>query len=247
MNSTRALTLLAASALLAACGGGGSDAPAATPTVVAAVPLSVPLGTAMANVVNLARSATMTVAGTAVSGGQTVNVTGSGSYSESTTAGTFEGTVGLRKTLTVNGTLVGTSGGQTSSAPLNSISDAYYDTNYKPLGSTGTASYCVTTSYTAPPASAQVGLQADWYGQDCYTSGAKTTKAGTIALKYAVEADTASSVLLKITSTSKASNGTTIPGTSTYRVTSAGTVTRLNDVSAATVNGVAINLTITYQ
>jgi hypothetical protein len=246
MKSTHTLTLLAVSVLLGACGGGGSgsDSPAVTTPIVV---LSVPLGTAMANLVNLNRSGSLTVVGTAGTAGQTVNVTGSGTYSEATTAGSFEGVAGLRKTLSINGTLVGTSGGQTSSAPLNALSDAYYDSNYKPVGLASTGSYCVTASYTAPPVNAQVGLQSDWYGQDCYSSSAKTIKQGTVALKYAVEADSATSVLLKVTTTSRASNGTTVPGISTYRVTSAGAVTRLNDTSTATVTGVAINLTINYQ
>lgn len=245
MQNIRILALFAVSSLLAACGGGGSDAPA-TPTAPAA-PLSIPLTTAIANMVNLSRSGALTVVGSASTSGQTVNLTGSGTYSEATTAGSFEGAPALRKTLAVNATLVGTAAGQTASAPLNSSSDTYFDSNYKPLGATATGSYCTTTSYTAPPATGQAGTQGDWYRQDCYASSAKTTKLVTVAVKFEVNADSATSLLLKVTTLASTSNGTTVPATATYRVTSTGTVTPLSNSTAVTVSGVSVNLAITYQ
>ena len=66
-------------------------------------------------------------------------------------------------------------------------------------------------------------------------------------MKFEVNADSATSLLLKVTTTASTSNGTTVPATSTYRVTSTGTVTRLSDSTAVTVSGVSVNLAITYQ
>jgi hypothetical protein len=143
--------------------------------------------------------------------------------------------------------LVASSAGQTASAPLVVSADTFFDTGYKPLGSSAPGSYCVVTSYTAPPAVAVAGAQGNWYAQDCYASSAKGTKAGTVTVTYAVEAETATTLLLKVTSTARVSNGTTLPATSNYRVTSAGAITRVSDTTNVSVSGGSVNLAITYQ
>lgn len=234
-TTARILSLFALPVLLAACGGGG-DGPAEPAA-------GVPLAAAMASQINQNKSGAVTIAGTLSAPGQSANVTGSGTYTETTTAGTFEGIAGPRKHLTLSGTV--TAAGQ--SAPLSSSSDAYYDSSYKPLGSTATGSYCVTTAYTALPATAQAGSSGSWYTQDCYTSSSRQTRIGTGAASYAVEAESATSVLLKLTTRVTDTAGNTLPATSTYRVTSAGVMTRLNDVVSVSMSGATLNLTVTYQ
>jgi hypothetical protein len=177
MASIRIFILFAVSALLAACGGGGDDGPS-TPTAI-------PLASAMATIVNQNRTGTLAISGTATASGQTFNVSGSGTYSESTAPGTFQGTTGVRKHVVLTGTVT-VSG---STAPLNSTSDAYYDSSNRPLGSTADGGYCVSTSATPLPASVQIGATGTWYAQDCYTSSAKLVKLGSGVATYSVEAD----------------------------------------------------------
>lgn len=236
-TTTRILSLGALAALLAACGGGGDDGPAQPPATI-------PLAAAMASQISLAKSGSVTITGSlSAPGQQTANVTGTGTYTESTTAGSFEGITGLRKHLTLTGSV--TVSGQ--SAPLSSSSDAFYDSNNKPLGATASGSYCVTTAYTPLAVSAQAGSSGNWYSQDCYSSSAKLAKAATSTVTYAVEADSANSLLLKLTTRVTDTAGNSLPATTTYRVTSAGAATRLTDVSTVSVNGASLNLTVTYQ
>lgn len=243
MTPSRSLSMLALSALVAACGGGGEGGTAAAPAVSAGIPLAA----AIAGIVNQNRTSALTISGTAVASGVTVNVSGSGTLTEATAAGSFEGTVGLRKSVAVNATIVASAGGSAQSAPLSAASQEYWDSNYKPVGATAAATHCVTTTYVPLPATAQAGSSGDWYTQECYTSSAKLSKLGTISASYALEAESADSALLRILNTSSVANGLSVPSTRTYRVTSAGAVTRLHDISAFSASGVTFNLMLTYQ
>lgn len=239
MTTTRLLCLGALAALVTACGGGDSGPAPATPSVQT----SVPLAAAMAKVVGDTRSSQISISGTVTASGQVLNVSGSGTYSESTVAGTFEGTPGFRKSLALTGNVVVNG----TSAPLSSISEAYYDASFKPLAAIGSGSYCVTTAYIALPATAQAGTNSTWFAQDCYASSAKLSKIGSASSSYTVEADGPGTVLVKFINRVSDAAGNSVPSTSTYRVTTAGVPTRLNDVASFTVSGAAFNLTITYQ
>ena len=239
MKTTQILCMFAVSALVAGCGGGGDAGPAQPPAAATAIPLA----SAVATDINRNRTGTISITGTVTASGKTLDVTGSGTYAESTVAGTFEGTQGLRKHLELTGsvTVNGTS------APMTSISDAYFDANYKPLGSTANGGYCVTTSFTPLPATAQVGASGPWFTQDCFSSSAKLAKVGTGATTYSVEADGTGSALIRIATRVSDSAGNSVPSTATYRVTSTGGVTRLYDTSTVALNGVTFDLTITHQ
>lgn len=240
MKTTRIPCLLALSALLAACGGGGDGGPAPATTPAAT---GIPLATAMANLTNQSKTGSVSITGTVSASGQTVNVSGSGTYTETTTAGSFEGVQGLRKHLELAGTV--SASGQT--APISSSTDAYYDSNYKPLGATGPGSYCLTTSYTALPASVQPGSAGNWFTQDCYTSSAKLAKTGSGTASYSVEADGPGTAVVRFNTRVTDSAGNTIPTTASYRVTSTGATTRLTDVASFSVSGATFNLTVAYQ
>ena len=246
MKSTRCLSLFAISVLVAGCGGGGSDAPAGSVTAPPAVS-SVALSAAFANIVNQNLSSPLTVSGSATVSGQTVNVTGSGTLTESTGAGMFEGVTGLRKTTTVNGTVVASLGSNSSSAPLSSTGQEFFDSNYKPLGGTAEGSYCVTTSYVPVPSTSLPSGSRSWYTQDCFASSAKLARLATVAVSYTVEAESSGSYLLKLLSTATAADGVTVPSTRTYRVTPAGAVTRLTDALTVSASGVTFTLTLTYR
>jgi hypothetical protein len=235
LNRCAALCLFS---ILAACGGGGGgDAPAPAPS------LSVPLATAVANFVNRTQSSPVTVNGSITSGGQTFTLGGSGTLSESTSSSTFEGQAALRKNSTMTGTL--TANGQ--SAPMSDTSQMYFDTNYRPLGDTSDTSYCVVTSATPIPVTAKAGDNGPWYTETCYTNGSKSVSAGTGSISYAVEPDTASTVILKIIAQTSVATGVTLPVTSIFRVDTSGQITRLQDLASFALAGEAFTLTVTYR
>lgn len=239
MKTRRILCLFAVSVFVAACGGGGDGGPAQPPAAATAIPLA----SAMASVINQDRTGSMTIAGTVTASGQTFNVSGSGTYAENTVPGAFEGSQGLKKHIVLSGS-VSVSG---TSAPLTSVSDAYFDASFRPLGSIADGGYCVSTSVTTLPATAQVGASGTWYAQDCFSSSAKLAKVGAGVTTYSVEADGANSALVRISTRVTDTAGNSLPSTATYRVTSSGTVTRLQDTTTVSLNGVTIDLTITHQ
>ena len=224
-------------AALAGCGGGGGGEPPEQPV------LTIPLTTAIANYVNQTRSSPISIAGTITSGGQSVSVTGSGTASEATGSGNFEGQSALRKSTSVTGTLVANG----VSVPLSDSGQAYFDTNYKPLGGTTALGYCVTVSATALPTTARIGDNGPWYTQDCYPSSSKVAKLGTVTTSYAVEPDSATSVLLRLIGRATDTAGNSIPLLSTFRVTTAGAITRLEETTSFAVGGDSLSLTISYR
>ena len=246
MKTTRCLSLFAISVLVSGCGGGG-DGDGAGPATAPPAATSVALSAAFANIVNQNRSSPLTISGSATVSGQTVNMSGSGTLSESTGAGTFEGVTGLRKTTVVNGSLVASIGSNSTSAPLSSTTQEFFDSNYKPLGVTAEGSYCVTTSFVPVPSTSSAAASRAWFTQDCFASSAKLARLATVSVSYSVEAESGGNYLLKLLSTATAADGVTVPSTRTYRVTPAGAVTRLTDVAAFSLSGVTFALTTTYR
>jgi hypothetical protein len=226
-------------AVLAGCGGGGggTDSGGTPPATV-----TIPLSAAIANYVNQARSATVSVSGSVTAAGQTLPVSGSATWTETTGPGTFEGQAALRKNMSINGSL--SVAGQ--SAPFSDVSQAYFDPNYRPLGATSSSGYCVTTSSSAMPATAHVGDTGPWFTQACYTSSAKLSTTGTITTAYVIEPETAATAVLKLLVTTTA-NGQTLSSHNTFRVGTDGAITRLQDQAALQVGGDSLSLTITYQ
>jgi len=243
MKITRCLSLFAVSALVAACGGGGDGARSGPP----AAALSIPLATALANYVNQTRSTPFSVSGTASASGQSANVTGSGTLSESTSAATFEGAPALRKTVAITGTVTASAAGANASAPLSSTADAFFDASNKPLGASGAGGYCVTTSHVPLPASAPVGSTGTWYSQDCFANSARLAKLGSVTVTYAVEPEGETTVLLKLLARTTDTAGASMPATSTLRVTAAGAVTRVSESTTVSASGATLTLNIAYQ
>lgn len=225
-----------AAALLAACGGGGGGG-----GQQAAV--TIPLSTAIANYVNQSRSSTVSISGSVTGGGQTLPVSGSAIVTESTGPGTFEGQAALRKSMSLSGSVsvLGTS------APFSDSSQAFFDSNYRPLGATGSTSYCVTTASTALPATARVGDSGSWFSQTCYEGSSKLAPTGTSTTAYVIEPDTSTTAVLKLLVTSAATGGPTLTSQSTFRVGGDGSITRLQDKAEFQIDGDSMSLTMTYQ
>jgi hypothetical protein len=213
------LKLLSATALIlliSACGGGGggSSGPATSTETFQ-------IKTAFVNYFNSTGSLPFTVSGTS-SG---VSITGSGTLTGSTpVSATFESMPALQKNEAITYTL--TSNGVTATDA--STSSSYVDSNYQPKGESN-SEYSVVTSTTAIPVTAHVGDSGTWSTANRYTTSAKTSLLGTSTTSYVLEADTASTALLKTISEDKDRSGaTTVTTISTYRITPAGAITRIS-------------------
>lgn len=225
---------------LAGCGGGGGGDNGVSAEQSA---LTVPLFTALANYINQTRSSTASVHGEVTAVGQTFAVTGSVVASESTGPGNFEGQTALRKNTAINGS-ISVSG---VTAPFSESAQSYFDSNYRPLGATTSAGYCVTTSSSPIPPTARAGDSGPWYTQSCYTNSSKLVLAGTSTTSYAIEPDTASTVLLKLLGTATDTSGRNVPVQFTFRVSSDGAISRVEDTTTFALGGDSLVLTITYR
>ena len=213
-------------ATLQACGGGGDS--------VVASSASFPISQALDSYVRDAKSSPVSITAT-VNG---VPFAGSGTISESIATTTFEGVTAFQKSSTLAGTLSGF--GQ--SIPISSTSASYFDANFKPLGKTDSAQYCVTTSTTPVPATARIGDSGNWVVYTCYTGSSKTVRLGTIAATYVLEPDTATTGILKISNLFSADIGGSFNATATLRLTTAGGLTRLSETALVS----SVVITVTY-
>ena len=219
---------------LAACGGGGSDTP--TPTTGATT--TFPIAAAMASYARDTRTVPFTLTGTGTSGGQTIAVTGSGNIAATIIAGTFEGAPAQVRTLTTTGTVTA----QGTSSTVSDRTVAFYDANYQALGSSTASGYCVHSGITGLPASAKVGDTGTWYSATCYTNSTKSVRTGAVAVSYAIESLTATSVILKVTFKVTPQIGTVTTQEIPYTITAAGAVSARETAVTLTVNGVAVSV-----
>ena len=219
---------------LAACGGGGSDTP--TPTTGATT--TFPIAAAMASYARDTRTVPFTLTGTGTSGGQTIAVTGSGNIAATIIAGTFEGAPAQVRTLTTTGTVTA----QGTSSTVSDRTVAFYDANYQALGSSTASGYCVHSGITGLPASAKVGDTGTWYSATCYTNSTKSVRTGAVAVSYAIESLTATSVILKVTLKFTPQIGTVTTQEIPYTITAAGAVSARETAVTLTVNGVAVSV-----
>jgi hypothetical protein len=238
--------------LFTACGGGGGSVSPTTSTVqdpstfptlpTLPAPDTFALKTAWASIFTDSSTLNFTASGV-ISG---VTISGSGKATQSVpSSATFESLAGLKKTVVTTGTVTGTLNGTVVTLPLEGTSTIYVDTNYLPLGETGDYYWVVTPPVTIPPF-VKIGDTGWLYKETVYSSSAKTTPLATIDVSYAVNADTVvgPDALLKLVGTEKNTSGAVASVTTiTFRMTAAGGITRLSEVS---VSG-ADTLTITYS
>lgn len=224
---------------LAACGGGGSDAPAPTTSATTTFPLAA----AMASRINDKRSTPFTVSGTASGSGQTFAVTGSGTESESTGPGVFEGAPALVKSVTVTGSV----DVQGTKVPLADTSTQFFDTSYRPLGESSSSDYCVFSAYTPLPVSARIGDNGSYYSATCYTNSTKSVLVETYAVSYTLEPATTTTAIFKLVFKNTRPTGVTTSGSTSFTVSTTGTLTRGDVPLATTISGVTLNIVIKYQ
>ena len=230
INKFKFLTATALFSLVSACGGGGDTAAPVASTQ------TFPLKAIHINLVISPSSEYFTISGTA-SG---VAVTGSGSLTSSNlSAGTFEGLSALQGTSTMTGSFV--ANGVTY--PLNLISISWFDSNYVPKGTSSNSEYSVITGTPTIPTAGRINDTGILYTENLYTSSTKAVFLGTETTSYVVEADTASTALLTITSVEKNTSGiTTNTSTNQYRITPTGTAKRIKGTSV----GGATSLLFTF-
>jgi hypothetical protein len=213
---------LLSSLVLVACGGGGGGGSNGPVTSTETFQVKA----AYVNYLNKTGSFPFTLSGTS-SG---VNVTGSGTLTLSTpTNSSFESAPVLQKNTATTFTIIANG----VSANDGSASSSYVDSNYQPKGSSGT-DYAVVTSNIAIPVTGRVGDSGTWSTENRYANSTKTSLLGTTTTSYVLEADTATTALLKIISEEKNNSGTTtFTSIEAYRITPAGAITAVSATASA--------------
>jgi len=152
-----------------------------------------------------------------------VNGTGTATFGQLTTS-SFEEQDSLAKSATITYELIV----DDQTLPLSSFSTAYYDVNYMPLGRLSESEYMVVESLTEPTNIARVNDTGVLYTGTRYSDSNKNTVLGTTQTSYVLEPDTAQTAILKMTSIDKDNSGAIeSTGMVAYRVTPAGSITRL--------------------
>jgi hypothetical protein len=235
MKNTIKLILATASvALLAACGGGGGGG---TPAPVASTQ-TFDLRAAYVALFTTSSSNQFTISGTI----EGTSVTGSGTAtSGSVSSGTFEGLASLQRSQTISGTLTG--GGET--IPLTVTTTDWTDSNYVPRGSTG-EEYEVVSGTPTIPTTARVNDTGMLFTAITYPDSRKLFRTGTVDVSYVVEADTATTAIVKLIRTSR-DTGSTITdiSTATFRIDATNRFVRLNETLVSPAD--QTNLTVTYR
>jgi hypothetical protein len=224
-------------ALLTACGGGGGGGTTAPAAAAVASTQTFQIQTAIVNLFTSTSTLPFSVSGT-VNG---ATVTGTGTVTNGSVSGaTFRAITGFQKSSTVSMNL--TANGTT--VPVTSTSISYVDTNYVPLGSSG-SEYEVVTGAVTIPTTALVNDTGTAYTANRYTSSSMNALLGTDTVTYVVLPDTATTAFLKVTHTLKNTGGTmTSQSTVTLKIAPAGAITRISETGIDVVNNT--NLLITY-
>ena len=211
--------------LLAGCGGGGGGGGGGNSEPVVSTQ-SFNVKTAMATYDSMPHSYRFSGSGTF--GGAAVTITGTGATSALSSA-TFEGQTVLQQTQTTNLTLTDSNG----SRPLDGVLTLFYlPADYTPLGSiSSTNRYEVTDLPVTFPTSAKVGDRGFIRTTKYYADGTKTTQTGDSETGYLIEADTATSVVVKFVSRQNYSLPSAVTQIETvrYRLDSIGALTLLAD------------------
>ena len=216
--------------VLAACGGGGggSSGPVASRETFQ-------LRTAYFNEINSYGSWPFSISGFTSSG---TNYAGSGTLTEEQiSSAVFEGQTVQAKA----GTATYTASANGQNIPYANTYTSYFSSEYAPLGRRG-GEYEVVNSSVLPPVTAKVSDSGWLFSSTRYPSSSKTYRLGSASVSYVLEADTASTALLKIIRIEKdTSNTTTATIISTYRVTPSGEITRISQSNTENSGSVTIS------
>lgn len=218
----RSFLIVGLTAVITACGGGGgggggSKAPSA--------PITVPVAAAYNKLISNGMTASTKLSGKL--DGDTVG--GSASFTLSpAVAATFEGQAGMSTTQTL-GITVTVKGESYPLWPM--VNKVYYDSNYQEIGSAfdggedvGT-SYSVVTKSNPLPANAKAKDSGEFVTTTAYTGPSKMAAIGGTTSTWSVEADSASSLILRIsTRFLDANNNLSETDDYLYRIDTAGNI-----------------------
>ncbi len=124
-----------------------------------------------------------------------MEVTGSGTVTRGAfSTGIFEGVSANRQIKTLTGEFA--VGGTT--VPMSSYVFDWVNSNYEPLGKSGGDDYFVVRGVPTFPATVRVNDSGALYSAEIYNNSSKSGYIGTVSVTYVVEADTATTALLRI-------------------------------------------------
>ncbi len=213
------VAVAAVAAGLVGCGGGGSStttAPA-TPAAVASTN-SFALLAGYKAYVSSAATNKFTITG---------DCTGTGTVTDAApVASSFEGVAGKSQTTTTALTLATCLGASTGGASSPTQSVTYYDNNLTPVGDTSDGAFSKFSPAATPlPVSVKVGDSGVIGTELTYTNSTKLVYSGSSNFTYTVEADTATTVIVNLTSKSyDSANKPTSVQQSRYRIAADGTL-----------------------
>lgn len=237
MNHTKNLCVaIALTMVLGACGGGGGDSGGnsnPTPAVV-----SVPLQTAVANVVNNGITVNFAITGTV--GGTAV--TGSGTLVDAAAVGAMlNGATVLKTTETLSGTVMANN----VSAPFSSTRTIFRNpATFAEVEEDLGGPVVVFPNYVFP-ATVKAGDSATLVTGTSFASSAQTTKTGTVVRSFSVAADTSTTLLVDFMESDFDINGVKLADDQlTLRVDTSGNVQFVSEVvTGFSVNGQQGSLT----
>jgi hypothetical protein len=233
-NSKNTLVAVAFSMLLGACGGGGGDSSTGS---AAQQPLSVPLQTAVGNLVNNGITVNFNVTGNV----GTTAVTGSGTLTDSkATAAMLNGASVLKTTETLSGTLTAN-----TTAAFNSTRTIFRDPATFNEVFEDDGNFVVAFPPFTSPTTVKAGDGGPLVTGTAFSDSTETVKIGTVKRSFSVTADTATTLLVTFTDSDfDNSNAKQSDNLTTFRIDTAGGI---QFVSAKTtnfnVNGQPGNLT----
>jgi hypothetical protein len=230
--------------VLSACGGsGGGGGGSSTPAVVIDPNLTVPIKTAVANLVNNGINQNFTVTGwvnnsTLANPVPNTPITGSGTLTIGPPiSATFNGASVLESTEVI----IGSASANGQSIPVAATSNIFYNpSNYTKVGSVTNGVTTFISPYTYP-----TSVKAGSTG----TLGSGTSSLSTILTSYTVASDTASSLLVTLVSTKNTGVGytATVQDQTVYRITTSGAISLVSENVQQSLNGsVYQSLTFTF-
>lgn len=184
------------------------------------------LKAAWANLYLTPSSAAYTVSGNSSDSGYGI-VTGIVTFTPSSDT-VFEGKSAKKGTASSVGKFV--RNGVTSS--FNSISNYYFDGDLNPLGDDDGSSYSVVVGVATLPTAARVGDKGTAYIINEYSDSTKTGEYSTSTHTYLIEADTANTALVTLTSTRIESDGVTYTSALQARISAGNVLTLLKNTSS---------------
>lgn len=219
---------------ISACGG-GSDEPVED--------VQYPLRTLYKNYVENSGEFSVTVSGSASSGDQTVQIGGSGSVSESLSIGTFEGETAFVKNITLTGDVRV----DRISVPIYDYSRRFFASDYRPLGSSSSSSYCLVDGDFVIPEVAKVGDNGLMATFSCYTNESRLSKLSTIVQSYVIEAGSGGKAKLRVLEEFRLSGGRSVMGSVVFDISSDGQIERRSENMAFVQSSVVFNLIVNYD